>query len=391
MEPDTNADGGGGVGKALLWLVVLVLIVGGFVLYGSKGGEKASTEPIKIGVMVPLTGDGAYYGEPARNIYQMAVEEINAAGGVNGRNIELVIEDSKCNGKDATNAAQKLINVDQVQVIIGGFCSSESLAAVPLAAEKKVALFSPGSSSPDLTGASPYFFRNYPSDASQGKILAEIAFSQKGWKTVAVMQEQTDYALGVYKTFAGTFEPLGGKVVKEEAPSNTTDFRSQLTKLRAAKADALFVDTQTPAVAERIFKQIQDLKWKIPLFANDVVAGDPKIVETYKTLLEGTLTAEFGIDPTNPKFTKMIEAYKTKYGAEPPYQAYAQTEYDAVYMLRDAIAAVGYSGEKIAQWSRTVKDWDGASGKITIEESGDRVSGHTAKVIKNGKVEIYTQ
>ncbi len=392
MEPETQ-NGGPSVVKTVVWLVVLLLIVGGFVLYGSKGkgGEKVSKEPIKIGLMVPLTGDGAVYGEPARNISQLAVEEINSSGGIGGRNIELVIEDSKCNGKDATNAAQKLINVDQVQVIIGGFCSSESLATVPFATEKKVALFSPGSSSPDLTGISPYFFRNYPSDASQGKILAEFAFNQKGWKTIAFMQEQTDYALGIYKIFASTFEGLGGKIIKEEAPSNTTDFRSQLAKLKAVKADALFVDTQTPAVAERIFKQVQDLKWTIPLIANDVVAGDPKIVETYKALLEGMLTAEFGIDPTNQKFVSMIAAYKAKYGTEPPFQGYAQTEYDAVYMLRDGIIAVGYSGEKIAQWSRTVKNWEGASGKITIEQSGDRASGHVLKVVKEGKVEVLLE
>lgn len=251
MEPETQnavngGNGSGGVVKTVLWLVVLVLLVGGFILYGSKkdGGEEAAPkEPIKIGVMGPFTGDAAIYGEPLRNVYFLAAEEINAGGGINGSNIEFIVEDSKCNGKDATNAVQKLINVDKVQVILGGFCSSESIAAVPVAEAAKVALFSPGSSSPDLTGISPYFFRNYPSDASQGKILAEVAYS-KGWRTVAMLQEQTDYALGVYKTFSATFEGLGGKLVKEETPSSNIDFRSQLTKLKAANPDALFIDTQ---------------------------------------------------------------------------------------------------------------------------------------------------
>lgn len=399
MEPETqitgnNENGSGGVVKTVLWLVVLVLVVGGFILYGSKkdGGEEAAPkEPIKIGVLLPLTGDGAVYGEPARNVYQLAVDEINAAGGVNGQQLMLVIEDGKCNGKDATSAAQKLINVDQVKVIIGGICSSETIPVAPLAAEKKVALFSPGASSPDLTGISPYFFRDYPSDASQGKVLAEVAYNQKGWKTVAFLQEQTDYALGIYKAFSTTFEALGGKIVREEVPTATTDFRSPLTKLKAAKTDAIFVDTQTPAVSEKIFKQMQDLKWNTPVLVNDVTGGTPATVLMYKDLLEGALTAEFSTDPTNTKFTKLLTDYKTKYGTELPYQAYGQTEYDAVYMLRDAIIAVGYDGEKIAAWSRTVKDWDGASGKVTIGQDGDRVGGHTVEVIKGGKTERFVQ
>lgn len=389
MEPDTQ-NGGGSIVKTVIWLVVLVLIVGGFVLYGSKGEDKAAKEPIKIGVMVPLTGDGAVYGEGGRNVYQLAVEEINAAGGINGQQIELVIEDSKCNGKDATSAIQKLVNVDKVKIVLGGFCSSESIAATPVAAGAKVALFSPGSSSPDLTGISPYFFRNYPSDASQGKVLAEAA-NAKGWKKIALLQEQTDYALGVYKSFSSTFESLGGTVAKEETTTANTDFRSQLTKLKGTKPDALFIDTQTPAMSERIFKQLQDLKWKVAIIINDATAGDTTTVMAYKDLLEGALTAEFSTDPNNARFAKLVADYKTKYNADLPYQAYGQTEYDAVYMIKAGIEAVGYDGEKFAAWARTVKDWEGASGKVTIGADGDRVGGHTVEVIKGGKVERMTQ
>lgn len=131
------------------------------------------------------------------------------------------------------------------------------------------------------------------------------------------------------------------------------------------------------------------MKWKPAFIINDATAGDTKTVAQYATLLEGAITAEFGVDPQNPKFQHFLAAYIAKYGGtELPYQSYAQTEYDAVYMLRDAIGSVGYNGEKVAVWSRTVKDWDGASGKITIEASGDRAGGHVAKVVKNGKVEV---
>ncbi len=378
--------------KKLLLLIIAVLVIWGVWKWADNGkpAETANAGTYKVGVMVPLTGDAAVYGEPGRNIIQLAADEINKAGGVNGKELELIFEDGKCNGKDATSAAQKLVNVDKVEVIIGGFCSSESLAAIPVAAAAKVALLSPGSSSPALTNASPYFFRNYPSDAAQGQAIADAA-NKKGWKKIALIQEQTDYSVGLNKSFTESFTALGGTVIKEEFPTSTTDFRSILSKLKASNSDGLFIVVQTPASAAKIFKNLGDLNWKPALLVADIIPGDPTTVATYKNVLEGAIGAEFGVDPSNPKYKHLVDAYKAKYNVEPPFQSYAQTEYDSVYMVKDAIAAVGYDGEKIAQWSRTVKNWEGASGKITIQASGDRAGGHRAEVIKNGKVEVLAQ
>jgi len=370
--------------KAIIWLAaVLIVLVAAYYFIG----RPTEGEVIKVGFIGPLTGDAASYGEPERNVVQLAIEEINGAGGVKGKKLEVIYEDGKCNGKDAANAMQKLVSVDKVKVVLGGFCSSESLAAVPIAQENKVFLLSLGSSSPDLTGISTFFARTYPSDASQGAVLAEVAFNQKKWKTVAFVQEQLDYPLGIYKAFSANFEKLGGKVFKEEFPEGTTDFRSVLTKLRAAKPDAVFVDTQTPAAAERVLKQIKDLKWRPMLLISDAVSGHKETVEKNADLLEGALAAEFGVDPTNPKFDQLAKAYQVKHNTELPFQSYSQTEYDGVYMVKDAIEAVGYDAEKIAEWFRTVKDWSGASGLVTIGDDGDRDGGHVPKIIVKGKVE----
>lgn len=377
--------------KIIVSLVVLIAVVWGISALVSKDSKPATeVETYKIGFILPLTGDAAAYGEPGRNIFALAIEEINKSGGVNGKQLEAIYEDGKCSGKDAANAMQKLANVDKVQIVIGGFCSGESLSAVPIAEAAKVVLFSAGSSSPDLTGKSSYFFRNYPSDATQGRVLAELAYNVKKWKKVAVIQEQSDYALGNYKAFSENFSKLGGVTIKEEFPSNTTDFRTVLTKLKNQNPEALFVDPQTPANAERILKQLSDLNWKPSLLVNDV-STDTKLVEGNKTILEGALAAEFGTDLANPKFIRLAQTYKDKYGIDMPFPSYAQTEYDAVFLMADAIRTVGYNGEKIAAWSRTIKDWNGASGNITIEQSGDRTGGHVPKVIKNGKVELFVQ
>jgi branched-chain amino acid transport system substrate-binding protein len=303
--------------------------------------------------------------------------------------LELLVEDGQCNGKDATSAMQKLVNVDGVKFVIGGFCSSESLAIVPVGEEAGVLMFSPGSSSPDLTGISDLFVRNFPSDATQGSVLAELA-NNKGWTKAAFVQEQTDAALGIRNAFTENFEALGREVVAEVFPTENTDFRTALTKLRSEEPDVLFISVQTPAVAERILIQLTDLGWEVPLIAADVVSGAVDLVEANAEALEGTFAAEFGIDPENEKFQNFIEAYKAEYGEEPPFQSYAQTEWDSVFMLADALEEVGEDPESVAKWLREVDDWQGASGNVVIGDNGDRVSGHVLKIITDGKTEIYS-
>ena len=372
--------------KWITWLIVLVVVVwGGWALMNKAPAADAS--PIKIGFIGPLTGDAAAYGEPSRNIVAMDVEEINAAGGVDGRMIEMIYEDGKCDGTAAVGATQKLVNVGKVQAIIGGFCSSESLAAVPVATAGKVLLFSPGSSSPDLTGISQYFVRNYPSDSSQGSVMAEVVYA-KGMRKVAFLQESKDYPLGIFKAFEAKFKAIGGEVLKEEVAPEATDFRTSLTKLKAAKPDALFVDMQTPAATDRVLQQVQELGWKTQILMNDV-ASYPALVTKYKTLLEGAMLAEFGVDETNPKYIALASKYKTVYGVDLPFPSYAQTEYDSVYMLVDGIKAVGYGGEALSIWMRTVKDWEGASGKISMGADGDVIGGHKAEIIMGGVVGPY--
>ncbi|HEY4493732.1 MAG TPA: ABC transporter substrate-binding protein [Candidatus Paceibacterota bacterium] len=368
--------------KAIVWLIVIVVVIwAGWALLDKA--PEAEAGPIMIGFIGPLTGDAAAYGEPERDVVALAVEEINAAGGINGRQISVIYEDGKCDGTASASAAQKLVNVDKVQAIIGGFCSSESLAAVPIAAAGKVFLFSPGSSSPDLTGINQFFARNYPSDASQGRVMADVLYA-KGMRNVAFIQESKDYPLGIFKAFQARFAELGGEVVKEEFPTDSTDFRTSLTKLKAGKPDALFVDAQTPAAADRILQQVQELGWKTQILLNDA-ASDPALITKYAKLLEGAMFAEFGYDATNSKFAALATAYKAKYATDLPWQSYSQTYYDSVYILAEGIKAVGYEGEKLATWVRTVKDWPGASGNVSIGSDGDVVGGHSARVIMDGK------
>lgn len=373
--------------KWVLGIIVLALIV----WVGMSMSDTAPTEtgPIKIGFIAPLTGDAAAYGEPAANVTQIAVDEINAAGGIDGRMLEVVYEDGKCNGPDAASAAQKLINIDGVKIIIGGFCSGESLAVEPITTAAGVFLLSAGSSSPDLTGISRFFARTCPSDHGQGESLADMAYNDKEWKKVAVMQEQTDYAVGLSTSFSEAFSSFGGETAREEFASGQTDFRTALTKLKAENPDALFLALQTSAITQRILQQMRELGWDVPLIFSDSVIGDREFITNNATQVEGAIAAEFGVDLENPKFQNLAKTYLERHGEEMPLPNYGQTEYDAVYLLADAIGSVGHDAEKVSDWILGIKDWNGASGNITIGENGDRIGGPVAKVVRKGKVEVY--
>ena len=191
--------------------------------------EKAmetSDEPLRIGVMESLTGPGETYGTVANQAKQLAVDEINAAGGINGRMLELIVEDSKCNAQDSITAYRKLTDVDGVKIILGTSCSGAMLGAAPLAEEDGVILFSGLATNPDIAEAGDYIFRTSMSDAQVGIDTGNVMWSD-GVRTLATMTEATDYAEGVRRTTVAQFENLGGQVVAvERYGSDTIDFRT---------------------------------------------------------------------------------------------------------------------------------------------------------------------
>lgn len=358
--------------------------------------EAGEGEPLKVGALIPLSGDGAEYGLPVQETAKIALDEINAEGGVKlpgsnvKRKLEFVWEDGGCNSDIANRAATKLITVDKVKVIYGGFCSSETLAAAPLAEQNKVILFSPGSSSPKITEAGDFVFRNYPSDNTQGKVLAEFA-AKKGYKKVGMLVETQPYTEGIRDAFKANFEAEGRVVLAESYLSDASDFKSQITKLKGEAVDAYFVNPQTPAKGKLILKQMQELDITGPFLLNDVAVGFSKLVTEYKDLLEGAVGAEASYDRAHPGVTKLQETYKTKTGEDLPYLTYMTTSYDAVYILKEALEAVGEDSEKIKNYLYGVKDRKGLAGSLTIDSNGDPVAGHILRAVKGGAVEDYKE
>lgn len=376
--------------KYIIGIGAVILVVASALTFGRRTAKAPQApEPYVIGVVAPFTGEEAWYGKLARDVVGMALDEINASGGVNGHTLEVVFEDGRCNSDDAAAAATKLVTEHKTQVILGGFCSGELLGALSVAVGAKAFVFSAGSSSADLTGIDPHFARNYPGDAARGQALAGVAQTDKHWKKIAIIQERRREPAGISAALSAALAANGIGVATETFAADTDDLSTVVKKLRGQRPDALFIDAETPAAAERVLQELKALSWTVPVLVSETVASDAAIIERNAAALEGAIVVTFGSDPANPKFRHLLDAYRERYQAELPSPHYAQTLYDAVHMIGDAAKSVGNDGETIATWVRMAQNWQGASGAVTIGQDGDRVGNTALGVVKGGKLEPY--
>lgn len=339
-----------------------------------------------IGVMLPLTGDGAAYGLPIQKAIKIAFDEINAKGGVNGARLDPIYEDSKCNPKDGNAAAQKLVSFDKVKVIIGGVCSGETLGAAPITEQNKVVLISPSATSPDITNAGDFVFRLAPSDAFAGVVASDYAYDDLGARKAAVISETTDYAQGLRKVFKENFANLGGEIVADETFNpEDTDFRTQVTKAKAANPDVIYVVPQTVPKGVLLVKQIKEAGATQQLLTAEVLIGRNVISENAADM-EGLIGIEQKFDDKSQKAAPLLSKYKQQANEDAPFPFYMSAAYDAVYLVSDAIMKNGYDGQKIKDYLYAVENYDGAGGKITIDENGDVVMDFNVKQAKSGEL-----
>ena len=300
-------------------------------------GEDDGT--FKIGVMESLTGPGETYGTVANQAKQLAVDEINDAGGIDGHMIELVVEDSKCSAQDAITAYNKLTDVEGIKIILGTSCSGAMLGAAPLAEEDGVVMFSGLATNPDIAEAGDYIFRTSMSDAQLGIDTGNLLWAD-GIRTLATINEATDYAEGVRRESVAQFEKRGGQVVGEERyPTDTTDFRSQLTKLINANPDALHVAAQAEFSGGTIVKQARELGFDGPIYSDVVVVGATAL-EIAGDAATGVKAVTADLDPANNKASDVLKNFREKYGVVTlPW--YLGSAYDDVYITAECLKETG--------------------------------------------------
>ena len=268
--------------------------------------------PFVIGVMESITGPGETYGNVAVQAKEMAVDEINAAGGINGRELKLVVEDSKCAAQDAITAYNKLTDVDGVKIILGTSCSGAMLGAAPLAEADGVVLFSGLATNPDIANAGDYIFRTAMSDQQVGIDTGNVMWAD-GARTVSTITEATDYAEGVRRTSVAQFEKLGGTVAAEERyASDITDFRTQLTKLLNANPDALHIASQSEFTGGTIIKQLRELGYDGPIYSEIVPVGATAL-EIAGDAATGVKAILADIDPASAKGQEVLTNFRERY------------------------------------------------------------------------------
>ncbi|HEY0908405.1 MAG TPA: ABC transporter substrate-binding protein [Candidatus Paceibacterota bacterium] len=363
--------------------VVLILIVWGIIASSKK--DVVSTEPIKLGVSTILSSDWAALGQNIVNASKLAVEEINARGGIDGRTVELVIEDAGLDSKAGLSAAQKLVNVDKVKYIIGGTSSNGTMAAAPVVNQGKAVYLTPVTGGSNVDNAGDYVFRTANSDLLAGRDLASAAF-RLGYKNVATISEVTEYTLDIKKTFEASFKELGGMIASsEEFQPGTSDFRTIVAKVKASKPDATLVLSQTGTGGAKFIKQAREAGIVVPLFSDFtfITNGDAKgIVGSF----EGAYFADPAYDANSATTIAFFKKYKDAYKADPLIPFHAASAYDSIMMIADAIDAVGDNSAKVQTWLSTkVQDRKGLMGTYSIDAKGNSDLGFVIKQVKGDK------
>lgn len=345
-------------------------------------GSKTGADGIKVGAILPLTGSAAQWGVPARDAALMAVDEVNAKGGIKGRKLQLEIEDDRCDPTTGVSAAQKILASGKPIAFLGAVCSSVTLAVAPIAESNKVVLISPASTNPDITNAGDYVFRVIPTDALRGKVFAEYVYSQ-GHKNVSLLYINNDGGAGNQKTFAENFERVGGKILSSEAyPQDTRDVRSQLTKIKAQKPDALVV-VSYPDDTPIVMRQAQELAIGVPLFFQTEALDDPAVIQKAGSAAEGA-TYILPAKPKGASADAFANDYKKKYGRDP--ETFAAESYDVIKLMASILeGGPEISSEALKAGLYKTQNYSGASGTITFDQNGDVIKPMAIKRITNGK------
>ncbi len=354
------------------WVVpfgLLVILAMTVVACDGDGKDK----PFRVGVMESLTGPGETYGNVALQAKQLAVDEINAAGGINGRMIELVIEDSKCNAQDSITAYNKLTDVDGIKIILGTSCSGAMLGAAPLAEKDGVILFSGLATNPDIAEAGDYIFRTSMSDAQLGVDTGNVLWAD-GVRKLVTITEATDYAEGVRRATVAQFEKRGGEVVgAERYASDVTDFRTQLTKLFGQNPDALHIAAQAEFAGGTIVKQARELGYDGPIYSEIVPVGQTAL-EIASDAATGMKAIVADISPSNAKGQEVLTNFKERYEYI-TLAWYLGSAYDDVYIAAECLKNTGddqdADGFRDCLYEIT---WSGAIGEnYTFDEKGEVV------------------
>ena len=371
-------------GHVAMLLACLSLTISGCQNGGSSGGS--DSDEILIGHYGSLTGSQATFGISTDNGIKMAIEDLNAAGGINGRKVKLVTYDDKGEAREASTAVTRLVTKDGVVAVIGEVASGLSLAAAPICQEGGVPMISPSSTNPKVTKVGDMIFRVCFIDPFQGKVCAKFAReheSLKASKAAIVTDQGSPYSVGLEEEFEKSFVVFGGTVVsKQTYQAGDQDYSAQLTSIRAAEPDVIFVPGYYTEVASMIL-QARKLGMTQPFVGADGW-DSAKLGEIAGDAINGCFYSNhYSQEDPSPKIQDFIAKYKAKHNEIP--DALAALGHDSAMILFDAMKKAGsLEGAAIAAELAKTKDFDGITGKISIDAERNAVKPAVMLEMKNG-------
>ncbi len=337
---------------------------------------------IKIGHYGSLTGSEATFGQSTSNGVKLAINEINASGGINGQKIQLVEYDTKGDAKEAGSVVQRLVTADKVSAVIGEVASSLSLAGAPICQTNGVPMITPSSTNPRVTKVGNMIFRVCFIDEFQGYCAAKFAVETKHAKRIAILQDQASaYSVGLGDFFEKHLKSIGGEVTTRQSyNAGDTDFTARLTSIRATNPDMIYVPGYYTDVAN-IAIQARKLGITVPLLGGDGW-DSAKLTEIGGKSIEGSFFTNHAA-PDEPKMVEFAQKYKDEYGAEP--DALGALGYDAANVLFDAMKRAKSLGGEDLRKALTETKYEGVTGVIAFDENRDTIKAAVVVELKGGK------
>jgi branched-chain amino acid transport system substrate-binding protein len=349
-----------------------------------------AADPIKIGEYASLTGKEAGWGQTSHRGVVLAIEEINAAGGVLGRPLQLVYEDNQSKPGESATAAKKLLSRDKVVALIGEVASGRTLEVAPIAQAARIPLIAPAATNPKVTQTGNYVFRVCFIDPFQGSVMAKFARDELKARRVAILSSVSNaYSVGLAKIFRDTFVAGGGQIVTEKNYSEgDKDFRAQLTAVKSAHVDAVFLPGYYTEAA-LLVRQARELGLTMPFFGGDGWEDD-QLLKIGGDALNGCYySTHFSTEDTSPAVVSFIAKYKARWGGEVP-GAYSALGYDSIGVLADAIRRAGTTdGPALRDALAATKNFSGVTGTTTINEHRDASKPATIIALKGGRAVFY--
>ena len=366
------------------------LLAGMLILMSCRPGREAQTADttgdIPVGVYGAQTGDQAAFGTSTSNGARIAADEINAAGGVLGRKIRLHVEDTQGRGDEAASVVTKLVTAEGVVALIGENSSNQSLAAAPIAQANQVPMISPSSTNPKVTEVGDHIFRVCFTDPYQGKALASFVRKELKLDTAAILvDKKNDYSVGLAGVFRAEFEGAGGKIVAEQSYSGgDTEFRPQLTTIRGASPQAVFIPGFYTEVGQ-IAIQARDLGITVPLVGGDGW-DSPAVIQIGGKAIEGSYFSDhYFVGDSRPVVQKFVTEYKRRHGKNP--EATAALGYDALYIWANAAKRANTLDRKaVRDQIAQTKDYEGVAGTITMGPDRNPIKPVAMIKIENGQM-----